>query len=123
MSFLFKEIDLNKAIKDNVKEERIKYKKQDKTTKESNKNFQLNKPKKGELQLTISARILKFEASNRIVSQDEVFKSLEDVTSKIKNNIKKIDLSNQGIWNNFEKTIRDNFVKISKDMDVNRMYF
>ena len=39
MSFLFKEIDLNKAIKDNVKEERIKYKKQDKTTKESNKNF------------------------------------------------------------------------------------
>ena len=39
MSFLFKEIDLNKAIKDNMKEERIKYKKQDKNTKDSNKNF------------------------------------------------------------------------------------
>lgn len=49
MSFLFKEIDLNKAIKDNMKEERIKYKKQDKNTKDSNKNFQLSKPKKGDL--------------------------------------------------------------------------
>lgn len=57
MSFLFKEIDLNKAIKDNMKEERIKYKKQDKNTKDSNKNFQLSKPKKGDLQLTITARL------------------------------------------------------------------
>ena len=78
MSFLFNELDFTKAIKENMKN--IKYlKKQKEKKKLKIKNSYPYKPKKGEYNLTITARLRPYDGRNRIISSEEVYKSMNDI--------------------------------------------
>ena len=77
MSTSFKEIDFNKALKERHRNERSK----NKTKKETQKSehFIFAKPKKGEIQLSLTARLVKIDGSNRIVKAEEVYKNLSEI--------------------------------------------
>ena len=71
MSFIFNELDFNKALRENQRFIREKKK----TPKKSNQlngtsKFILFKPKKGDLVLTITARMSKLDGSSKIVKSD-----------------------------------------------------
>lgn len=62
MSFLFNEIDFNKALKENSKNIRVKKQISSKNKDvDSKPKFFLAKVKKGEMTLTVTARLTKFD--------------------------------------------------------------
>lgn len=85
MSFVFNEIDFQKALKENSRYMRTKKKSSKKQLPESEKNvFSLAKPKKGEVTLTITARMTKMDGSYKIVKAEELMKNFEDIHYELK---------------------------------------
>lgn len=72
MSFVFNEIDFNKAIKENTRYLRNTKKTKKNQTETKKTKFTFNKPKKGEMSLTITARMMKMSGSHRIVKSSDM---------------------------------------------------
>lgn len=97
MSFLFNEIDFNKALKETSRNLRTKKRNLKKTSGEIGKpRFILAKPKKGEAQLTITARMTKSDCSFRIINSKDVFKTYSEIPTDNDQEIKKVPNGDNG---------------------------
>jgi DNA helicase INO80 len=79
MSFIFHELDFNKEIQSQKKN--LLSRKKSPLGEKSKKvvNFSFWKPRKGEMTLTVTARMVIMDGTNRIVSSEEAYKNFNDI--------------------------------------------
>ena len=127
MSFLFNEIDFSKAIRENQKTIRLLKKHKEKKRNHFQNSYHPSKPKKGEINLTITARLRPYDGRNRIISSEEVYKEMKD----IKLNGKSIEVARVKLAkvpeDKREKQviakIRNSWKQMSKSISNYRKYF
>ena len=73
MSFLFNDIDFTKALNNHQKDLKCLNKSKEKMPNHKNSHLIVTKHKKGEIYLTITARLRHYDGRNKFVYSDEVY--------------------------------------------------
>lgn len=91
------------------------------------KNYHPMKPKKGEISLTITARLRPYDGRNKIISSEEVYKTMNDIKLGGKDievaKVKMAKLAPEKREKNMNSKIRSTWKNMSKSISNYRKFF
>lgn len=125
MSFIFQDLDYFKEIQNHKKN--VQFRKKNKNNSKKVISFAFCKPRKGEINLTVTARMVFFDGSNRIVSSEECFKTFNDIKRVPKDKnialLKMSNLSSDQIEKKNAIKVFESWKKTSHSIIGNRKFF